>query len=420
MATKEHSYKNHPVIYKVLILGQDVSDSVKSIEGIESSLDYPDINEYRVSEASFTLSDPDNNFNPQTAQNFYSENGSGETPPISARGYRAPVTIQAGFIVDEVEQISTIYTGQTLNISKNAKTKDVRIVCSDASQSIRDQLVTDFGLAKKMKVQSSGGSFHGIYPFYSGLVPVSSESVEGNNLIRKNTLRTEGPVDSDNFREFEDRIETEGGPRVEDTFLEIKAPLRSKRIETIIKQLLQKYNITNQDINLPISSSVSPFFSSLGRPGYDTGFNDLCVSNPDIWQWSGVVTDMIGDNTNDVLYLLVSQTGSTITEPETPDPKPIILKWNLKTDTRELLTTIAAGAADVPEEAWRFVANSTFTDFYVLGTQPTYIHSGVGSQIRSGWQFASYNSSEATATIDSAIRIHRITNTQTHLSLIHI
>ena len=223
-----------------------------------------------------------------------------------------------------------------------------------------------------MKVETSGGSFHGNYPFYSGLTPVSSESVFGCNLIRKNTLRTEGAVDSDNFREFDDRIETEGGPRVEDTFLNLKAPFRSKRIETVIKQLLQKYDITNQDINLPIASSADPFFSALGRPGYDTGFSNLSVSTPEIWQWSGVVTDMIGDNTNDVLYLLVSQTGSTITEPETPDPKPIILKWNLKTDTRELLTTIAAGAADVPEEAWRFVANSTFTDFYVLGTQPTY------------------------------------------------
>ena len=94
---KQHSYKNYPVICEIRILGQDVSEDVKTIEGIESSLDYPRINEYRINEAVFTLSDPDNDYNPQKADNFYKRHGSMVTPEISESGYRATVVIQAGF-----------------------------------------------------------------------------------------------------------------------------------------------------------------------------------------------------------------------------------------------------------------------------------------------------------------------------------
>ena len=47
-----------------LIKNVDVSEHVIGIDNIQSSLDYPNINEFRIAEATITLRDPDNDFNP--------------------------------------------------------------------------------------------------------------------------------------------------------------------------------------------------------------------------------------------------------------------------------------------------------------------------------------------------------------------
>ena len=203
MATKAYSYRNYEVFCKVSILGIDVSTNLKSIEGIESSLDYPQLNEFRINEAVFTLSDPDNNYNPQKPDNFYVTNGGSESPSIGASGYRSPVEIRAGFIVPGVSQDDSteiIYSGIIFNITKDAKTGDVRIVCSDPSQRIRDDDVTKFGIPKSMIVDPSGGNLHGNYPFFIGFTEPSTESVSSSGLTRKQVLRTEGALNENNFR----------------------------------------------------------------------------------------------------------------------------------------------------------------------------------------------------------------------------
>lgn len=421
MATKEHSYQNHPVIYKVTILGQEVSTSIKSIEGIESSLDYPSINEYRINEAVFTLSDPENDFNPQKANNFYSRWGtmalSMIDPPISESGYRAPVKIEAGFTVNGMEHTDTIYEGQILNVSKNAKTGDVRIVCSDPSQKIRDEDITDFGIQKKMEVEPSGSNLHGNYPFYIGLTEPSLESVSGTSdsttLSEKTVLRTEGHLEETNYQVLPTGIQTEGGPLETDPILTFKSPYRSRTVKSVIEKLLEKYSINNPepDIKLPIATGSRKFFSNLGRPGYEVNFSDTTETNPGVWQWPGTVTDMISNESDNELYLLISPTGSTITLPETPNPKPRIIKWNLEDDERELVTEIKDSADGILEEAWRFVANSSFTTFYVLGTKPVYQNAtrvrNSGITTRPGFEFGSYDSSEYNNTPNSKVLIYR-------------
>ena len=419
MNTKEHSYQNYEVIYRVEIFGQDISDDLIGIEGIEASLDYPDIDEYRIAEATFTLKDPDNNYNPQKDNNFYKTHGTGETPPITESGYRSPVTIKAGFIVpgeDLDDTMEIVYSGEILNITKNAKNGQCRIVCTDATQKIRNETVTNFGVDKKIKVEPSGGGLHGNYPFFSGLTEPSEESImatsDGTDLERKDVLRTEGALSEYNFRELETGIETEGGPLEEDPVITFKSPFRSRTIQSVIKKLLLKYNIeeTKQDIELPSEKITNNFFSSLGRPGYEIGFSDTDIANPGLWQWPGFVSDMIADNTNNTLYLLTTSTGSAI--PDTPNPSPQIVKWDLWTDDRTVIATINQTSGNL-EECWRFVANDNFSEFYVLGTQPVYHHVPPNRDpevvIRPGFEFGSYDSSEKTNTVNSKVRILKVT-----------
>ena len=439
---KQYSYQGHPVICKVHILGQDISDSIKSIEGIESSLDYPRINEFRISEATFTLSDPENDFNPQKTDidNFYKREGDMESPAIGSSGYRSRVRIEAGFIVNGTQHTEDIYHGQILNVHKDAKTGDVRITCSDTSQKIRDEDVTDFGIKKKMRVESSGGNLHGNYPFFIGLTEPSLESVEGvgtrSSLDRKQSLRTEGALDENNFRELPTGIETEGGPLtseniggqlVRDADLKFKSPYRSRTIGFVVKKLLDRFEISRSDINPPIAtSSTFPtilnerFFSNLGRPGYQTSYPDQTGAiDFGYWQWPGTVTDMIANESGNELYLLISQTGSAITVPPTSNPKPRIIKWDLNTDERTLVTAVTDDTnPDLLEECWKFVANSDFSEFYVLGTRPVYINAARDRDsgrptTRPGFEFGSYDSSEYNNTVNSKVLIHKMTRSGT-------
>ena len=428
MATKEHSYKNYPIVYKIQILNRDILSSVKSIEGIESSLDYPELNEFRINEVVFTLNDPDNEFNPQKDDNFYKTWGTTALtmidPPISESGYRSPVTIEAGFLVNGTEETELVFSGQILNVHKNAKTGDVQIVCSDQSQKIRDDDVTEFGLEKKMIIEGSGGNLHGNYPFFIGLTEPSTDSVEGTGLTRKQVLRTEGALDENNFRELATGIETEGGLLDREPTLTFQSPYRSRTIEFVVKALLTKFNITESDIRLPIASnSDGNYFSNLGRPGYTTSFPDATGAiDFGQWQWPGTVTDMIADDSDNDLYLLVSQTGSRINpSPEniTPNPKPRIIKWDLDNDNREILTVIREQTNDdeILEECWRFVANNDFSIFYVLGTQPVYINATRSRDsnvtTRPGFEFGSYDSSEYNTSANSKVVIYKMTKPST-------
>ena len=130
---------------------------------------------------------------------------------------------------------------------------------------------------------------------------------------------------------------------------------------------------------------------------------------------------MLAAVSRDTIYMLISQTGHPISLTQTssiPQPKPRIIKWNLANDRRGEVIQIAEGAASVSEECWNFVANSTFTTFYVLGTQPVYVGPARDSRgeligIPGGWEFGSYSSAEYTNTINSKVRVNRVQNAQT-------
>ena len=211
-------------------------------------------------------------------------------------------------------------------------------------------------------------------------------------------------------------VETEGGPLSGDRTFKFQAPYRSRTIESVVGLLLTKFEINDRDIKMPIATNEDgPFFSNLGRPGYETAFPDpINAFELGQWQWPGTVTDMIADDLNNKLYLLVSQTGSTISSPETPNPKPRIIEWDLTTDERTVVTTIIKNSREtVLEECWRFVANSDFSVFYVLGTLPIYINAtrsrDSGVTTRPGFEFGSYDSSEYNSSANSKIRIYKLT-----------
>lgn len=421
MATRQFAYQNHPIMYKLTILGQDVTQYLSNPESISSSLDYPEFRQFRLADATIRLKNPDNLFSPYNANNFFIQHGTSITPNIQADGYRAIVRLQAGYHVSGAEQLQDIYVGEVQSIRLNAKEPEVNIVCIDRSDRIRRQEITDFGLEKKMAVEASGDGLHGNYPFYEGVLPFSVESVTSPGLTRRQYLNTEGPLDSTNFQEQpESGILTEGGRRTGDPIIQFKAPYRNRKIEDLVPLLLNKYGIMASDVSLPIASTAN-YWSNLGRPYYEPAYSDLTVSSPGTFQWKGVVTQMLGDTTNDIIYMLISQTGHPISLTQTsttPQPKPRIMRWNLRNDRRDELIEIRESGADVSEECWNMVADSTFNTFYVLGCQPDYVGPARDARgellgIEGGFAFGSYSSFTPLTDNPSTIRVHQITNMQT-------
>ena len=93
-ASKTFSYQGHPIALTAKIHNQDVTSDLASVDDIGQGIDYPNLTEFRVGEASFTLRDIHGDFSPNNPSNFFTRNGGRRT------GRNSPIEIEAGFIVD--------------------------------------------------------------------------------------------------------------------------------------------------------------------------------------------------------------------------------------------------------------------------------------------------------------------------------
>ena len=370
---KQYSYQNLPVFYRVIILDQDVSSDVVEIPSIDQSVDYPQLNSYRIAEANITLkrgvNDP---YNPNKSSNFFTENGG------NASGYKSLVKIEAGFILSNgTEEKQTLLQGIIINTNVDARTGNVSIVVSDNSQDMRTKPLQDFGLEKTIRLQrgQSLGST-GVYPLPNAVVPPSEESFSaitttGTTMTIKENLDTEGVLDETNYDLEEGELRTEGGPLLNmpgnadhqgEPVLTFKAPYRNKSIKFLVEKILANYDITIDQaqrnlIELPKVIRPTDSFSTSGRPGYD--IENSTGSN--YWFWEGFVTDFIGNN-NEIHFLYSGGRGTSSTSH--------IIRYNIDTQENEIIYT-----STTYQEWWRFIGVDSNTDgsydtFYVLGTQP--------------------------------------------------
>ena len=382
---KKYSYQNLPVFYRVSILGEEIpSDSIE-INTIDQSLDYPQLNVYRIAEANITLKGE--RYNPNRNPNFFTQ----ATPAHTQSGYKAPVTIEAGFILPNGnEEKTTILQGIILNTNLNARTGHTIITVSDESQDMRTETVKEFGEEKRIKLQqgSSSGSV-GIYPLPRAVLPSSepedtdmpniggytAETTDNTSMTNKINLDTEGILDPENFTIEEGELRTEGGPLESgEPVLTFHAPYRNKSIKFLVEKILEKYDI-NTDMSGNLLDSQKDLidipdvtrqdhFATLGRIGYDSESRPVDgqdASEVDYWIWDGFITDFIHYEKN--LYLLFSGGRASSTRPQ-------IIRYHLESEESTVLYE-----SDTYQEWWKIVgvdsnSNDLYDVFYVLGTQP--------------------------------------------------
>ena len=430
----------------------NITQFLESVDDIDKSVDYPNFLEYRVGESTITLNDIDDPnhplgggrpFDPQTFPNIFTRiitpifDYTGSVPPDEMMmfessvksyinenyhtGYRTPIIIRAGFVDENGDdQTDDVFTGEILSVDRDVGTQTVTIECVDTPRNIREDIITDFGILKSVRLAGNQGSSNGEYNLPLDISPPSEQSVNAeyvNTIAGTDTLaitpsiKSEGNISENKASVSNDKIVVEKGraggvidERLEDLFVTLKAPYRNKSVTKIADDLLQHYDVhdlfdpnSRAVFELPIlyNTENASYFSSNGRPGYDiesetdTGvYNAGDPSEP--WRWSGYVTDFIKDNDTDTFYLLYSsrQTFTTTSR---------IIKYTVETDTYEVLYD----ASGLNREFWS-ISSDDFQDFYVLGTEYTNPSSELGR----------YDSSEVAFSGDPRIWLYNSTYTE--------
>ena len=323
------AYQNHPVSFTVYIFDIDVTHDIENYGNIETSLDYPQITEYRIGEANFTLRDYDEQgnvgqkYNPEYEGNFFGQYG-------LQSGYKSPVRIEVHFLVDgklkshidsdsqDNEELPIIlFEGKILSVNKGLKTGTVEITCSDLTQDFRTKNADNFGIPKEIALtKGESGQREGDYPIPYLLTPASEDSIiaiDPIKLTEVDRLKTTGQLNKYNYTVSDQGIQLEDGNLEKEVVIQdgedeedddgnkkttkedvnpviaFKAPFRNKRVEDLVKKVVAHYNLGNAEIEVPRPKLGYHFFTNMGRVGYD--FDKK--SKRQKFRWEGFVTDFI-------------------------------------------------------------------------------------------------------------------------------
>ena len=396
MTVRELSYQNLPVNYTVLVNDIDIDEYLDSVGSVSNSLDLDKVSEFTVDSASFTVENKDGIFS-QKPNNFFDKNS------LPVNGYNVPVKIRCGFEVDGDVTDKLVFVGTIVSSEENVKFNTVTFKVNDLGRSLRDKDVINFGIPKTGKIEQDPNrtrdGIRGVYPLGPILSPVSEESVSGtsggNPMVYKQELDREGNLNPLNFNYREDELITEGGALDTDPIINADAPFRHRHIDFLVRTLLNSYDITNHEVNIPDIEIDESIFSTLGRPGYDVLGND--TSNTEELGWQGFITDFTyGDWQGGTYFLLMSHRQADI--------MPRIIIHNAETDNPGLLYKHPRHA-----EFWK--VQYYRDNLYILGTEYTPVSNPEDPTM--GFRSAHYNSAEQ---VNNDVRIWRLNLTNLTLS----
>lgn len=401
MALSDLAFKTTFKPYRQLvILGQTIQSSlIKSISPLNAELDYPHLTQFNIGNVSITLFDPDGDFNPHSASNFWTTNWNRPNVPVHYNqvGYKGSVEIHIGYDRDGTIDSEKIFDGEVSNIRVNLQPPEVVIEAVDSSQKLRSTKVFDFGIRRTVTLpedRTHNQREHGRYVFPDASIP-SEQSVSAITtptalpMTNVDTIATDGLTDPLNYQVTDTTLETEGSP-LPGTNLPVatyRDVYRYKRVSTLLKQLLAYYGISDYDVNPLPQETDTPNFSSLGRPGWDFESNTA----EGIWDWDGYVKDVVYDSTANRFYMLYGQRSNQVADK--------LIAYDVGDDRwiTYISTDVVVRGQTLQYEMWQ-LATDDFDEFYVLAT--VFDESSDGTLI-----FGVYDAWEPQADILSQIRI---------------
>lgn len=258
----------------LIILGQTIPTRViKHISPMNSELDYPDLTTFNIANITITLHDPDGHYNPNNPNNFWTQNQHQQT------GNRGSVEIQIG---DDTNPSQAEFHGQIANIRANLRPPEIIIEAVDATQILRPTMLENFGIPRSVILaEDEDTTYSGRYPFPEPAIPSDKSITAETHLTRVGmtdvgTISTEGTTTPLNYQVANNGIETEGGSlwAPETPLVSYKDAYRYKRVDTLVRKILEHYGITDYEIDIDPQETATPHFASHGRPAFELENND--------------------------------------------------------------------------------------------------------------------------------------------------
>lgn len=136
-----------PTAWRVLLNNVDISTSVEDISDIGVSLDIEEPTEFNANNARLLI----------------------KSPFPADLDFKARVVVFAGS--------ERIFSGRVLTLEKDIKEHFADVVVGEISQDMRNKLLENFGISKRVRVTKVSDTDSGEYPFTDVLAPVSDKSL---------------------------------------------------------------------------------------------------------------------------------------------------------------------------------------------------------------------------------------------------
>ena len=364
----------------VALLGVDITDDVLSeknngIAGIETLLDYPQLNVFKASNIILTLSNHDGRFSPDNPNNFFIQHGESDIAnSLKADGFGADVTVDIGKIVDGASISRRIFVGTVVDLELEAKPARVKLTCVDGQQALREAVIQDFGIDRWLAMLPLENSLPwGTYRVPDFMTPISEESVvaiksDGFELTNVEQIRTEGRIREDAYGIKHERgeIRTEGGRLDAPPRLKFKEQYRWRYVDGLVREILSHTGTTAGTIRIPRYRADERVMYTHGRVGWHTEWRQKGRSAASPAGWTGYAKDFIIKSDGTEAIFVYGGAGS----------QNAILHYNFETDTWTGLYEPAK-----PIELWR-VASPDFENIYVLGSANGEYDSLTGGSIK--------------------------------------
>lgn len=351
----------HVELQGVDVTGDTLSEERQGIQGIELTLDYPQLNVFKTSNIILTLANDDGRYSPDNPNNFFIQNGDAAVAnSLKSDGFGAKVTVDIGKIVQRKIISRRVFVGTVVDLELLAKPAQVKITCVDAQQSLREAVIQDFGIDRWLETILVDNSLPwGTYRVPDFMTPISEESVvatklDGKELTNVDQIRTEGRIRDDAYGIKHERgeIRTEGGRFEKPPRLKFKEQYRWRFVDGLVREILEHTDITAGTIDIPKYRSNEQVMSSHGRVGWHTEWRQTGRTAASVAGWTGYAKDFIFNSDGTEAVFVYGGSGS----------QHALLHYDFASDTWTVLYEPAK-----PIELWR-VASPDFNDIYVLGS----------------------------------------------------
>ena len=353
LAAYAYNPTKYPPVWEIRLGNVDITDDVNDIEGLRTSLDVMKPTEFQTQAVRVILSNASNKWTLLSDSNGFTEAG------YNSRGFRAPIEIRSGYLVDGTPQTEVLFKGLITNAEHLAKPSRVQLTVSDDSQLLTRNTISDFGIQRFLQLEKDRATEHGRYAIPGALLEVSEGSLSGTSgaspLVVRDALETEGSLNPLNVTVDGDYLESEGDFLPADPQVEFRSPFRWKEMQTLVEALLTAHDVTEYFVEVPKIAIAEAFFETRGRVGYDVINTRLAEQNK-VWSWGGHVTDVkYHSSTGDYFFLYSHRRNDT---------PPKLIHYQKSTETERV---ILEGDADM--EWWKLhIKSDSPLTFEILGT----------------------------------------------------